>query len=120
MAIDWDADILGPVMSIFGEGLADDPSSWPVFRASCASTAVPIPGAVFDAQYQRVTDLGDGTTESAYHPVLGVRDAVFASLGIVAKKGALIFIPSADQLFAIKDVQSDGHGHTLLILIEAQ
>ncbi len=120
MAFDIDELILGPSMEIFGEGSDNDPSSYPIFRASRAAAPAPIPDAVYDAQYQRVTDLGDGVAQTAYHPVLGVRDAIFASLGIVAKQGATIFIPSANQLFAVKDVQPDGHGHTLLILIEAQ
>ncbi len=119
MAIDWDAELLGPVMDEFGEGLATVPSSWPTYRASRGSMAIPIRGAVFDSQYQRVTDLGDGQTETSYFPVLGVRNAVFAQAGIEPKQSGIVYIPSVAQLFAVQDVQADGHGHTLLILMEA-
>lgn len=119
MAVDWDGLLLEPVMDIFGEGRTSAPSTWPTYRASRGSLAVPIRGAVFDAQYQRVIDLGDGMTETSYFPVLGVRDAVFTDAGIELHQGGIVYVPSVAQLFAVKDVQADGHGHTLLILIEA-
>ena len=118
MAIDWDTELLEPVMAVFGEGQATDPSSWPTYIPA-GGEAFQLPGAVFDQEYRRVGDLGDGSTETSSHPVLGVRDAVFAVQGVAAKQRDTVMIPSAAQTFAVADVQADGHGHTLLILIQA-
>lgn len=118
MAIDWDADLLAPVMAVFGEGSPADQSTWPLYTPQSAG-AFRLPGAVFDQEYRRVVDLGDGTTETSSHPVLGVRDALFADRGIKPAQGGVVYIPSVAQAFAVVDAQPDGHGHTLLILVQA-
>ncbi|MGI4881200.1 MAG: head-tail joining protein [Janthinobacterium lividum] len=117
MALDWDALVLQPAMDIFGEGQAGRPDTWPTYRPAGGS-AFPLRGAVYDSNYKRVTDLGDGTTETAEHPVLGVRDSLFG--GVQPGQGDQVYIPSVDQLYAVVEAEQDGHGQTLLILMEAE
>lgn len=118
MAIDWDALVLAPAMAIFGEGQPSQPDQWPLFQPK-GGAAFRLADAVFDAAYRRVEDLGDGTTSTSEHPVLGVRDALFAQPGRrMAKQGDRLTMASGKR-YAVADVQSDGHGHSLLILIEA-
>ncbi|WP_174296533.1 head-tail joining protein [Sphingomonas bacterium] len=116
MALDWDALVLGPAMDIFGEGQAGRPDTWPSYQPA-GGRAFPLRGAVFDSSYRRIVDLTDGTTETTEHPVLGVRDSLFEDRE--PAQGDLVYIPSIDQLYAVDDAQPDGHGQTLLILIEA-
>lgn len=115
MAIDWDAELLAPVMAVFGEGQATDPLSWPTYHPQ-GGLAFQLPGAVFDEQYQRTVALGDGDQASTQHPVLGVRASLFLN---GPKQGDIVTIPSTGKAFGIADVEPDGHGHILLILIEA-
>lgn len=120
MAIDWDADLLGPVMAVFGEGREGDPSTWPTYHPQDGS-AFQLRSAVFDREYRRVVDLGEGVTGSSIHPVLGVRDALFADTPAGrALQNDKVFIPSEGKLYAVIEPQPDGHGHTLLILIETK
>lgn len=118
MSIDWDGLVLGPAMSIFGEGSASDPSSWPTYYPK-AGGRLRLTDAVFDEQYQRIFTLENGSTTSSSHPVLGVRDALFASVAGGARQGDGVRIPSTGKTYRVTDVQSDGHGHTLLLLVEA-
>lgn len=115
MSIDWDADLLQPVMAVFGEGVADAPSSWPTYTPR-RGPAFQLPGAVFDEQYRRVVDQGDGSEVSSSMPVLGARAALFRQDPV---QGDRVSIPSNGKSYRIADVQADGHGHILLILIEA-
>lgn len=115
MAIDWDAELLGPVMAEFGEGRADVLTSLPLYYPK-RGTAFRLRDAVFDPAYQQVTDLGDDTTSTSSHPVLGVRESLFAP---PPGQGDYVYIPSADRTYAVKDPEADGHGHVLLILIES-
>lgn len=114
MAIDWDADLLGPVMAVFGEGQATDPSTWPTYYPS-SGEAFQLPGAVFDEQYKSVSDLGTSVTESSTMPVLGVRDGLFEA---PPAANDAVFIPSNGKAYRIVNTEPDGHGHTLLILME--
>lgn len=114
MAIDWDAELLGPVMAVFGEGDPDDPASWPVYSPK-GGRPFPLAGAVFDSAYHRVVELADGSTSTTIFPVLGVRAALFPAPPL---QNDSVYIPSAEQAYGIGDVEPDGHGHIKLILIE--
>lgn len=118
MSIDWDAELLGPVMAVFGEGAPDNPASWPTFQPE-GGAAFQLPDAVFDAAYRLVSDLGEGVTSSTLHPVLGVRDAHFKEPGRRQPQQGDIVVMASGKRYAVADPQPDGHGHTLLILIEA-
>lgn len=115
MSVDWDTELLAPVMAVFGEGTPGVPSSWPTFRP-LSGPVFQLPDAVFDEEYKRVVELADGSTQSLSAPVLGVREILFP---VPPQQGDTAFIPSKGQLYAVADVQPDGHGHILLILVEA-
>lgn len=115
MSIDWDAELLGPVMSVFGEGAPGVPSSWPTYTPRRGS-AFQLPDAVFDEQYHRVVEQGDGSEVSTSTPVLGVRASLFEQ---PPAQGDRVLIPSNGKTYRVADAQADGHGHVLLVLIEA-
>lgn len=115
MAIDWDAELLQPVMAVFGEGVPTAPASWPTYTPR-RGPAFQLAGAVFDEQYRRLVEQGEGSEVSTSTPVLGVRASLFA---IDPAQGDRVLIPSNGKTYRIADVQPDGHGHILLILIEA-
>jgi hypothetical protein len=116
MAIDWDAELLGPLMAVFGEGTENAPSSWPTYTPAGGS-AFQLADAVFDQAYQRVVELAEGVQGTAQSPVLGVRAILFA---VPPKQGDSVYIPSVDTTFAVADIQPDGHGHILLILMKTE
>jgi len=119
MAIDWDADVLGPVMSIFGEGTTGVPASLPIYRPRSAGPFT-LTDAVFDAQYQRLVPQGDGSEISTSSPALGVRAAVFTAAGRpLPAQGDRVLIPSTGKLYKVVDIQPDSHGHIVLVLVEA-
>lgn len=115
MSIDWDAELLGPVMSVFGEGMPGVPSTWPTYYPA-GRPSFQLPDAVYDEQYHRVVEQGDGSEISTLAPVLGVREILFDR---APRQGDRVRIPSAGKTYRVTDAQPDGHGHILLILIES-
>lgn len=115
MSIDWDDFVLTPLMGIFGEGVPAVEASLP-FYTPRGRAGFRLPDAVFDEQYRRVVEQGDGSEVSTSTPVLGVRASLFA---IDPAQGDRVLIPSSGKTYRIADVQPDGHGHILLILTEA-
>jgi hypothetical protein len=113
MAINWDAMVLGPVMSVFGEGVSADQASWPTYMPRGAA-AFQLPDAVFDRAYAEVTLEGDGSEATSRKPCLGVRAALFPLRD--PQQNDRVYIPSVPGTFVVKDVQADGHGHIKLIL----
>ncbi|KQN00566.1 hypothetical protein [Sphingomonas sp. Leaf25] len=111
--IDWDAELLAPVMAIFGEGEASQPETVPVYTPR-GKAPFPLPDAVFDREYRSVDSLPDGSEATTIKPVLGVRAALFA---IPPKVNDTVIIPRGGGKFIVKDQQPDGHGHILLILM---
>lgn len=106
MAIDWDAEVLGPVMGVFGEDQL--PTYTPVNGPSFA-----LADAVFDREFQEVNLLGDGGDNTTRRPVLGVRLSLFAWPPI---QGDTVYIPSVGLNYLVREVQPDGHGHAKLML----
>lgn len=115
MSIDWDAFILDPVMEIFGEGARSIETSLPLYTPR-RGPAFRLADAVFDEQYRRVVEQGDGSEVSTSTPVLGVRNSLFDRPPVQSDR---VYIPSNGKTYRVADVQPDGHGHSLLILIEA-
>ena len=105
MSIDWDGNVIGPLMDVFGESVTYTPDS---------GTPLPLTG-VFDEAYQDITLLGDGTGMTTVSPVLGVRLADFPS-GVIPRKADTVAIPSVNTIYTIKDVRPDGHGWAKLML----
>lgn len=114
MAIDWDAEVLSPVMGLFGEGIPGDQSTLPLYTPR-GLPAFRLADAVFDAEFEQVTVNGDGSTSSSRRPVLGVRVALFPRAPAQDDK---VRIPSTGKLYVVKDVQPDGHGEAKLMLME--
>lgn len=114
MAIDWDVEVLAPVMSVFGEGVPADPASLPTYMPR-GLPPFQLADAVFDSAYQRITELADGSTSNTASPVLGVRAALFAT---PPRQSDSVFIPSVGKMYGVTDVEPDGHGQIKLILIE--
>lgn len=109
MAIDWDKEVLAPVMQVFGEDLLPlyAPRDGAPFLLSCA---------VFDSEYLEISDMsGDTAGQSTQRPVLGVRLSLFAS---PPAQNDTVTIPSTGKTYVVRDVQPDGHGHAKLMLME--
>jgi hypothetical protein len=117
MSIDWDALVLGPVMAIFGEGVPDDAAmaNWPLYTPR-GLAGFRLAAAVFDAEYEQVDINADGSTSTSRRPVLGVRVALFPRMPAQNDK---VTIPATGKTYVVRDVQSDGHGHAKLMLMEA-
>lgn len=105
MAVDWDALVLGPAMAIFG-GVA-------TYYAPdrLGQPGLTLTGAVFDEAFEAII-LEDGQPVSSVMPALGVRDALFDTPP--AQRGQVRI--ESRGLYVVRDVQPDGHGHTLLLL----
>ncbi|MDE1901516.1 MAG: hypothetical protein KGI37_07730 [Alphaproteobacteria bacterium] len=108
MAIDWDVEVLGPVMAEFGEQITYMPQSGAAFT---------LIDAVFDQAYQSLVLLENGPPVTTESPVLGVRVAEFPSAA-PPRKGDTVAIPSVAMVFKVKEVHLDGHGHAKLMLNE--
>lgn len=117
MAIDWDAELLAPVMAVFGEGLAPDRSTWPLYMPSGGAASFPLAGAVYDAEYQDVQPDGDLSSTTTTRPVLGVRASLFA---LPPKQNDRVYIPSVAAVFMVVEPRPDGHGHIKLMLMTAK
>lgn len=113
MSIDWDGLVLGPVMGIFGESA--DRAGLPVYTPR-GLPAFELADAVFDAQYEQVIVAGDGSQSTSRRPVLGVRLSLF--LARPPQQNDKVLIPATGKTYVVKDVQPDGHGHALLLLME--
>jgi len=116
VAIDWDAAVLAPVMDLFGEGDPANQSTWPLFMGG--GRTLSLRGAVFDKAYRQVAELADGSQSVTERPVLGVRAALFGP--VPPAQGDTVAWPGSDVIYAVADAQPDGHGHILLVLVEAQ
>lgn len=103
MAIDWDGEVLGPVMDVFGESATWSPAS----GGSYAITGV------FDRAYQELTLLDDGSSSNTTRPVLGVRLSQFAAPPAVNDQ---VTVTSVGLTFIVRDVRPDGHGWAKLML----
>ena len=112
MSIDWDGEVLGPLMDVFGEGDPTDSTTWPIYTPQ-GGAPFALRGAVFDRETMIITPAGDGTEIVSRAPTLGVRDALF---GTPPKQGDLVAVPSAGKSFRVREARPDGHGHTRLFL----
>lgn len=115
MAIDWDAELLGPVMSVFGEGNPADSSTWPLYTPA-GGTAFQLADAVLDRAYTDITLADDGSDNTTRKPCLGVRVALFGDTP--PQQSDTVYIPSVGLNFIVRDVRPDGHGHARLLLME--
>lgn len=107
MAIDFDADVLAPLMAVFGEDVQ------PTYTPQ-GGQAFPIDG-VFDRPFKGLVLEADGEPGFATRkPCIGVRLAQFPADPV---KGDQIFVPSVPQTYLVSDVRPDGKGWALLELM---
>lgn len=118
MSVDWDAEVLGPVMSLFGEGEQADPSTLPTYTPVQGS-AFQLPDAVFDRAYADVTVDDQGGQITTLRPCLGVRTSLFAARQIEPQQNDTVYIPSVGLNFIVMEPRFDGHGHAKLMLMQA-
>lgn len=107
MAIDWDRELLGPVMAVFGE---------PVIYTPRGSASFRIEDAVFDEEAADVQVGEDGQISSQRKPMLGVRAAAFASPPLQSDR---VVIERTGAAYIVRDAQADGHGWIVLDLMVA-
>lgn len=105
MAIDWDKNVLAPVMGVFGEPVTYMPATGSPFSIT----------GVFDEAYTSVVMQEGGVPMTTESPLLGVRVAEFPQ-GRPPRKGDLLSIASVNSVFTVKDVRFDGHGEAKLML----
>lgn len=103
MAIDWDGDVLTPLMGVFAE---------PVTYMPAAGAQYPAVG-VFDREYLDVTLLEDGSENSTRRPVLGVQLSTLSAMPVQNDK---VFVPSVGLTYIVREVRPDGHGWAKLML----
>lgn len=114
--IDWDTNVIGPLMTVFGETVSYTPRS---------GSPLTITG-VFDAEFRALTPLGGmlgrepldyggmGDTAST-GPALGVQLSQFA---VPPVQGDTLTVRGA--LYQVREVQPDSHGAARLLLNEAE
>jgi hypothetical protein len=121
--IDWDAFVLGPTISVFGQAALYQPmtpqyAGGPLVPKGSALSIV----GVFDEGYQEIDPLatGDLIGRNSYvtsaRPVLGVR---LSQMPLYPMQGDRLAIVLTSQAFVVGEVQPDGHGHALLLLNDA-
>ncbi len=105
--IDWDALVIGPTVSTFGEGVQYQP----VGRASFTIQGV------FDEGYleQAPLDIVMPGNITARRPVLGVQLSQFSGR-CEPEQSDVVTIARTGQVFWVNEVRPDGHGHALLLL----
>lgn len=106
MAIDWAAEVLGPVMAEFGEAIVYLPRH---------ASPIPIADAVFDEESAEVQIGEDAQVSTQRKPVLGIR----AALVPCAAQSDRVRIVRTGKTYVVKDVEPDGHGHLKLTLMQA-
>lgn len=98
--IAWDALVLGPLQSTFGEPVTFLPASGGSFAVN----------GIFDEAYREV-DLAGGVAVTTEHPVLGIRTSAFQ---VLPKQGDQFTIRGAN--YTVREVQVDGHGAAKVLL----
>lgn len=105
MAIDWDALVLAPVHTAFGETIAYQPSN--------GTSAFTLTDAVFDRSYIQVGTDGGGVPVTAWSTFVGIRLAS-CPVGFVPADGDTVTWNAS--VFRVVDQQPDGKGNTMLVL----
>lgn len=102
--IDWDAEVIGPLMGVFGE---------PAIYTPLNGAAFPITG-VFDNAYLKEVMFEDATTGvTTVHAVFGVQVSQFS---VLPAQNGLLVVPSVNSTYVVVEARFDGHGAAKLIL----
>ncbi|WP_087688045.1 hypothetical protein [Pandoraea sp. PE-S2R-1] len=104
MPINWGAEVLGPLMGVFGE---------PVQYRPRVGNALTIDG-VFDDAYQKEMLFSDASSEiTTVQAVLGVQLSQF---GVPPAQNDQLTVVRTGGAYVVKDVRVDSHGGAKLIL----
>lgn len=104
MPVDWDAEVLGPLMGIFGE---------PATYMPAAGGSFPVIG-IFDKAYQKETLFDDGTVGVTTElPVFGIQLSQFPAMPV---QGDRLSVASINTTYAVREVRQDSHGCAKLML----
>jgi hypothetical protein len=106
VSIDWDKNVIGPLMKVFGESFTFTPL---VSQPAAAPYAIT---GVFDEAYIGVA-LAGGTEVTTESPVLGVQLSQFA---VQPKQADEALCQRTGESFVEKEVRIDGHGSAKLLL----
>lgn len=104
MPVDWDAEVLGPLMGVFAE---------PVRYRPRAGAPLTING-VFDDAYQKEMLFSDASVEmTTVQAVLGVQLSQFS---VPPAQNDQLTVVRTGGAYVVKDVRVDSHGGAKLIL----
>jgi hypothetical protein len=102
--IDWDANVLAPNFTVFGEPANYQPVIGDPFDITI----------VFDRAYTREYVMEDGKSGwTSVSPTAGIRVCEFIN---DPQQNDRIFIPSQNALFIVRDCRPDSHGGARLFL----
>lgn len=108
--IDWDTDVLAPMMDagVFGENVQ------PVYTPKgCLPFSI---DGVFDDAYVGLSLEGAEPEFQTLSPVLGVRLAQFPA-GTTPNQGDTVRVASVNTTYKVMSVKVDGHGWAKLVLM---
>ena len=105
--IDWDAAVIGPTNSVFGEPIL----YWPSIVSAIYSAGVALPiNGVFDEGYTPVTLVEDPAVSST-HPVLGVQlSQLPAAFDPINAQEDRFTVVRTGLTYIVKAGKPDGHG----------
>jgi hypothetical protein len=102
--IDWDAEVIGPLMEVFGE---------PVTYMPAAGGSFSVDG-VFDDAYLKEVMFEDATTGvTTVSAVLGVQLSQFQSTPV---QNDSLQVPRTGATYLVREVRVDSHGGAKLLL----
>jgi hypothetical protein len=102
--IDWQANVVGPCIAVFGEPATFKARSWNMpFGIS----------AIFDDAFKVVTMSRDGTEVLSTFPAAGVNLADFP---VMPAQGDEVTREGTGQTYVVREVRKDSHGGAMLIL----
>ncbi|WJN74370.1 hypothetical protein [Burkholderia anthina] len=104
MPIDWNAEVIGPLMGVFGEPITYRPLSGGLLSIT----------GVFDNAYLKEVmfeDASSGVTEVS--AVLGVQLSQFPAPPV---QNDQLFIPSVNSTYVVRQVRPDSRGAAKLLL----
>lgn len=112
MAIDWEGEVITPLVEVFGEAAQYYPAD--------ASPAFHVNG-VFDEGYRETVIIDSLSYTSDAMPVIGFDKPQFDAQGYVPVKNDILQLTDPKSVnygktFMVKEVRPDDHGHLKLML----
>ena len=103
--VDWDALVIGPVMTVFGQAVDYTPDG---------GITVRLTDAVFDDGFYPVDPIGQPGVMST-QPRLGVRIASMpAGWDAINAEGDIFTVVATGKTYRVREGQPDSHGHARL------